>query len=695
MTLLRTDQGRQSGEQMTRSRVTALIVCAVALGTSGALLPSAAQAGPSQRIGVAPPAIPTSVQPLLSGDLTSYQWMLDAVRAPQAWSASTGDGVTVAVIDTGVDSTQPDLQGQVVPGGVVSLALDGSVVVTDAPLSITDADTIGHGTHVAGIIAANDNGDGVTGIAPDARVMPVAFPRSTLNRIDAISFFDGVAAALDYAVAHGADVANLSLGGAADYLAHGPRTKPYFDAQARACQAVKAAQQAGTVVVVAAGNDGIFLNPSSVPAACDGALSVAAVGPDLQRAFFSSSDPTVRLAAPGLQVLSVASGVARGIRGGHFEAGGTSMAAPVVAGVAALVAAQHPGWSSTQVENAMTGSAADIAPPGRDPETGFGLVDASAAVGASAPAPKPADYVSVLALESIVDGRTSPGPQESVISWNTPHVHAVNGYTVSVFDGSGSRTYDVDGLQVRLTLDLLPGSWAQVTAHTTAGDVESFPTWLMNPFNVTENFRPPPKVRHVRVDRGLNGLRMTWRPPARNRDQVDRMFVAALVDTGRPVFQPVPMKAGEPFPRRAFLRTSRALQGHDIRTVVVVTVRRSRMFGGIPNAAFARGPFAAPRGLAIDRVEAAGPRGAEVTGSIPRSSAKRECHSNGCGGRVVLVRVRFGDAVGEVRTRLTASGVFHAVVWRPAGAGHLQLRAVGPGGAVTGPFQPYRVTSGR
>ena len=119
---------------------------------------------------------------------------------------------TVAVIDTGVDATHPDLQGRVVPGGVVKVADDGTTSIVDATLERTSNDWYGHGTHVAGIAAGDRDDNGITGVAPDAQVLPIRLLTRASQWLGPAQFLDSVSQAIDFAAAHGADVLNLSLG---------------------------------------------------------------------------------------------------------------------------------------------------------------------------------------------------------------------------------------------------------------------------------------------------------------------------------------------------------------------------------------------------------------------------------------------------------------------------------------------------
>ncbi len=285
-----------------------------------------------------------------------FSWGLAAIRAGEAWEVSRGAGQVVAVLDTGVDATHPDLDGQVIAGWS---SITGITLTTGVN---NDGDA--HGTHVAGVIAGKSDGSGIVGVAPDARIMPVQVLGEDGSGSDR-SVADGI----DWAVEQGASVINLSLGG---------ETNPFNKGAGRSCAAVGRAFDAGVVVIVAAGNSGAAGNPRSEPASCRGAVSVAAIDEDLNRSIFSSFDASVGISAPGSSIIS---SVPSSRRYPFEQWDGTSMAAPFVAGVAALVRAAHPEWDASEVLSALQGTAVDLGPRGKDPEFGAGLVDAAAALG--------------------------------------------------------------------------------------------------------------------------------------------------------------------------------------------------------------------------------------------------------------------------------------------------------------------------
>jgi len=254
------------------------------------------------------------------------------------------------VIDTGVDSTHPDLAGQVLPGADFTTGTEGPAV-----------DPNGHGTHVAGIIAAAaGNGEGIAGVAPDARVLPIR-----VLGANGSGYLSDVANGIVYAAEHGADVINLSIGATSS-----------IDAMTNA---IAYARSQGVVVVAAAGNLRGNGNPVSYPAADPGVLAVAATDAADRVAPYSSAGDYVDVAAPGSAVLST-------FPGGYRMMSGTSMASPHVAGLAALVRAADRTLTPDQVEQVIESSTVDLGAPGRDNDYGLGRVDATAAL-AAIPAP--------------------------------------------------------------------------------------------------------------------------------------------------------------------------------------------------------------------------------------------------------------------------------------------------------------------
>jgi len=277
----------------------------------------------------------------------SEQWALD--RLDYGKYSADGSGVVVAVIDTGVDATHPDLAGRVLPG----------YDVYDAT-SLGKIDPNGHGTHVAGIIAAAaGNGSGISGLAPAVKILPVRVLDETGYGDDSL-----VAKGVLWAVLNGAQVINLSLGG--------PDRDPLL------ADAIDKAVAAGVAVVVAAGNDGLSGSPVSYPGAHPSVTAVAATSTNDQRALFSTVGPYVDVAAPGMSILSTWPSAS------YSYQSGTSMATPYVSAATALVISGLQLAPRVALARIVS-SATDVDTTGVDPSTGAGLIDPFAALGDGKP----------------------------------------------------------------------------------------------------------------------------------------------------------------------------------------------------------------------------------------------------------------------------------------------------------------------
>lgn len=328
-------------------------------------------------------ALPASAT--TSDPFRDRQWGLDQIQAEQAWPTSTGAGVVVAVVDTGVDLNHPDLQGQLVPGATFTGCGKGGGPCGNGDYRGPDGENNGdeHGTHVAGIVAAaTDNGIGVAGVAPDAKVMPVKVLEEGSGSTDEIA--EGVRWAVD----HGAKVINLSLGGLP-----GTQVFTITGVDAVLADALAYARQHGVLAVAAAGNTGTPL--CNDPAFTDGVICVAATDRNESKAWYSelpNKADQKAVAAPGGAALvscdddvwsTVPTGTGSSACGeSDYDAyAGTSMATPHVAGVAALLFAQ--GRDVDGVEYALLTTSRQPVTGARDqysPVFGWGIVDAQAAV---------------------------------------------------------------------------------------------------------------------------------------------------------------------------------------------------------------------------------------------------------------------------------------------------------------------------
>jgi serine protease len=323
-------------------------------------------------------AAATPNDPLFS----THQWHYPAIGLPSAWDVTKGSPVIVAVVDTGVRFDHPDLVGLSVPGWDF---VDDDPDATDPGCPAVDPGEPSHGTHVAATIAAlTDNGVGVAGVSwggvTGVRLMSLRVLGEDVSSGECgVGTLAAVASAVAFAADHGAKVINLSLSG----------DSPSFTLQA----AVDYAYGRGVVLVAAAGNDG---GPVAYPAAYPNVIAVVATACDNSRASYSNFGSSVDLAAPGgAATAACPAGSPLGwvwsaswspVDGhGYWGFRGTSMAAPHVSGVAALLVGR--GLTSPQqVKQRLEQTATDLGASGWDPFYGWGLVNAAAAVGAYEPA---------------------------------------------------------------------------------------------------------------------------------------------------------------------------------------------------------------------------------------------------------------------------------------------------------------------
>lgn len=338
------------------------------------------------------PDVARSLAAVPDDPLFAEQWSHELANATTAWNETTGvAGVDVAIIDTGIDATHSDLRANVIDQVDVS---SGRVVTRSVGID-NDSCEIGHGTFVAGVVGAvGGNGRGVAGVAWEVGLIDVAImsPASRCGILDS-----AIVAALDYVAdrSEPVDVANLSLGGVADACPTAVQV------------AVDDARDAGVVVVAAAGNAELRQpGATSVPASCNGVLSVASVGETGRVAGYSQQNPEVDLAAPGGDTSAGDGIVSTAIGGGYAEEEGTSFASPYIAGAAALLRSVDATLSPDDVEWFLESTADDRGSPGRDDGYGWGVVDVGAAVeavaagtAAEAPAADPPFPVNDLGME--------------------------------------------------------------------------------------------------------------------------------------------------------------------------------------------------------------------------------------------------------------------------------------------------------
>ncbi|MBI4358149.1 MAG: S8 family serine peptidase, partial [Candidatus Omnitrophica bacterium] len=320
-------------------------------------------------------------------------WWLKRVRAPEAWDFARGDGVTVAVIDSGLDMNHLDIAQNVFQNELEFLGLpdvddDGNGYIDDIHGwdFISDdndpTDGNGHGTHVAGIIGAvADNLYGIAGIAPKASILPIRlFNDSGEYRFSVSEFVTDFVDSVHYAVDLGAKVINMSFGG---------WMFEFSSSQLETLQgAIDYALNLGTVIVAAAGNASSDVQ-YFMPAGMDNLFAVGATRPVTDaRASFSNYGTKLAFMAPGVDVLSLISDACllcisspQYLVGNDFmRMSGTSMASPVVAGVVALLKSFDPLLNFSDILRRLQFSAVDLGALGKDLFYGYGLVDAFTAI---------------------------------------------------------------------------------------------------------------------------------------------------------------------------------------------------------------------------------------------------------------------------------------------------------------------------
>lgn len=281
----------------------------------------------------------------------SAQWWLPLIQAPDVWPMESDQkkSVTVAVVDSGLDF-HPDLVNRTAPGGY-DLYLNTDVMT----------DPNGHGTNVAGVIAAQTNNHiGIAGVGGgfDIRILPIR-----VANYKGEAYVSDIIKAIDYAISQKVDIINISMSSTA------PST---FEREA-----VERADKAGIIVVAASGNAGSDGNPLSYPASYESVISVASINKYKQHSSFSTYNSFVDIAAPGESILTT------GRNGSYSTVSGTSFSSPVAAGVLAMMKGMNPFITPETAAQLITGTAEDLGSTGFDEEFGHGLVNMKKAVNAA------------------------------------------------------------------------------------------------------------------------------------------------------------------------------------------------------------------------------------------------------------------------------------------------------------------------
>ena len=297
-------------------------------------------------------------------------WHLPKIGAPTAWDNSQGSGVTIAILDTGVDGTHPDLASRMVPGWNF---YDNNANTSDVQ---------GHGTSVAGTAAAaSNNSAGVASVSGQSKIMPIRIASPT-----AYAYFSTGAQGLTYAADNGARVANISYSG--------------FAGSSTVQNAAQYMKNKGGLVTIAAGNNGIDegFTPTTT------LIAVSATDSNDVKTSWSSYGNFVAVSAPGAGIYTTAMG------GGYGAPSGTSFSSPVAAGVVALIMAANTALPNTQVESLLYSTAVDLGSAGRDPYYGYGRVNPAGAVQAAVAAKTAADtQAPAVSITNPVSGATVSG----------------------------------------------------------------------------------------------------------------------------------------------------------------------------------------------------------------------------------------------------------------------------------------------
>lgn len=556
-------------------------------------------------------------------DYTAAQWSLRVTDMQHVWETATGSGVVVAVIDSGVDSSHPDLSGAVIPGYNI---YTGGRFEKHESLE-KSRDKTGHGTSVAGVISAKSNGFGVTGVAPNSTILPISIVG---NENDIQGEVRQLALGVDLALLAGADIINISLG------SYGDIDTKYKDIM---CGAVKRAWDKGVISVVASGNGGYEINSEVFPASCPEAVSVGSVDSSLSVSPFSSYDPSVDFAAPGDYIVTTAGEQQDTL---YTEESGTSMAAPFAAGVAALIKERNPDLTPSEILSRMTSSAVDLGPPGRDVFYGAGLLNPAGALGLDAVV-KAVAHVSMLG-----PSRQSPNTVSVVPSKNT----TFDAYEITLKDSTGGiETRMIDGRQVRFSVPANFDGTLFLSGITSLGKVESFPLTVRG----YQEQRRSVVISRVRLTVGRDQRAVVrWSADFINEEDTG-YFSVTLVDASEYLSvwddETLSARAGKKA-RKVRMKFSR-LHQYSMYAVVSWVSK-----GGADTDSYWSRVRKATSGVAIDYAEEAGDGKSVIYGHI-NNNVKRSVCKKHCGGFDVILATKGGYTY---KTTSINDGAFIGVV---------------------------------
>ncbi|MFJ7248288.1 S8 family serine peptidase [Kitasatospora sp. NPDC098652] len=279
---------------------------------------------------------PVAASAAVNGSVRDDQWHLDVMKASDMWKVSTGQGVTVAVIDGGFKLDHPDLSGQFLPGKDFSGSKGG-----------VGADANGHGTQMAGLIAGTgkaNGGKGAYGLAPGAKILPLKINTGSEGSVISADFLDQIGQAVDYAVASGAKVISISQG------TNSVTTSG--DDVAKLNRILASARSKGALVLAAVGNEAKSGNPVDYPGGLPNVVGIGAFGRNGDVTDESETGPQVALVAPGVDTIAACTAPS-----GYCTGHGTSDATALASASAALVWSVHPDWSANQILRVLINTA--------------------------------------------------------------------------------------------------------------------------------------------------------------------------------------------------------------------------------------------------------------------------------------------------------------------------------------------------
>ncbi|GHE73773.1 type VII secretion-associated serine protease mycosin [Streptomyces griseoaurantiacus] len=364
-----------------------------------------------------------SATPAYADTVRARQWHLDAMRADDMWKTSTGRGITVAVIDSGVDDTLADLRGQVLEGRDFS-----------AQRGNEHTDIAGHGTGIAALIAATGSRGAVNGsygLAPGTKILPVRmrYNEEEFGQVDAGAEYARVLTkAIRYASDSKAQIINISMA-----TANSPGRKNVGTPALAA--AVRYALAKGKLIFAGAGNSGDTSNRPQYPASTPGVVGVGAITPQIKRASFSQHGSEVDITAPGVSMYHACPGGTQ-----VCESEGTSDATAIASASAALIWAAHPDWTNNQVLrvliNTMKGNEES---PTRNDDFGYGIVRPRAALQDPGD-PGPADEYPLPDLEAAASKSASPAASKSSEAADSDRAEGSHGTVAAPQDEDGNTT---------------------------------------------------------------------------------------------------------------------------------------------------------------------------------------------------------------------------------------------------------------